>query len=439
MKNDEKIDIHLQEEEIDNLSEEEVAKQHYNTALRYIEIAEHMKQFEDQDKYYHRAIRYLKLAKPYKYDRALIIQMRKNKFAARSQGKITLYKEACQIRDKARTPNDYYSAQAIFERIHKYEVKHPIPENRVTPEVYEQVCQCSDSEQQAILCGQLAAEKQKELKRRSLLTSLLFLAAVGVFLYFTRTTAFRQCLASVYAHTGDYSGAWQSYYTVYEQTKEPAALENYKLYRYKDAVKASKTQNTEVVRSSFRALAELGYKDSEERLVKMEKQRVSEIAPGETIQFGQVNWRVMEHQNGKTLLLKDKAFGSTPFNTTDENCTWETSSLRKQLNSDFMDETFFALEKEAILTTTVKAEDNSRYGTDAGADTSDQVFIMSASEVQKYYDVIPKTKSCWWLRTPGAHKNSMCFSYQDKTIMDYGYDVSNSKISVKPAIWVNTK
>ena len=439
MKNDEKIDIHLQEEEIENLSEEEVAKQHYNTALRYIEIAEHMKQFEDQDKYYHRAIRYLKLAKPYKYDRALIKQMRKKKFAARAQGKITLYKEACQIRDKARTPNDYYSAQAIFERIHKYEVKHPIPEYRVTPEVYEQVCQCDDSEQQAILCGQLAAEKQKELKRRSLLTSLLFLAVVGVFLYFTRTTAFRQCLASVYAHTGDYASAWQSYRTLYKQTKDPSALENYKLYRYKDAVKASKTQNTEVVRSSFRALVKYGYKDSEERLVKMEKQRISEIPPGETIRFGKINWRVMEHQNGRTLLLKDESFGHTPFNTTNENCTWETSSLRKYLNSDFINENFFELEKEAILTTKIKAEDNPIYGTDGGANTFDQVFIMSASELQKYHDFILTGLSCWWLRTPGAFQNSMSFSYPDKTIMNYGYDVSDTKISVKPAIWVNTK
>ena len=61
MRNDEKIDINLTTEETqDTLSEEELAQQNYETALRYINIAEHMNKFEDQDKYYHRAIQYLK-------------------------------------------------------------------------------------------------------------------------------------------------------------------------------------------------------------------------------------------------------------------------------------------------------------------------------------------------------------------------------------------
>ena len=66
MRNDEKIDIQLQSETSDeNLTAEELAQQNYDTALRYINIAEHMKQYEDQDKYYHRAIKYLRLARPY--------------------------------------------------------------------------------------------------------------------------------------------------------------------------------------------------------------------------------------------------------------------------------------------------------------------------------------------------------------------------------------
>ena len=66
MRNDEKIDINLATEDTsENLSEEELAQQNYETALRYINIAEHMNKFEDQDKYYHRAIQYLKKAKPY--------------------------------------------------------------------------------------------------------------------------------------------------------------------------------------------------------------------------------------------------------------------------------------------------------------------------------------------------------------------------------------
>ena len=43
MRNDEKIDINLATEDTsENLSEEELAQQNYETALRYINIAEHM-------------------------------------------------------------------------------------------------------------------------------------------------------------------------------------------------------------------------------------------------------------------------------------------------------------------------------------------------------------------------------------------------------------
>ena len=133
MRNDEKIDIQLNEVSDENLSAEEIAQQHYNTALRYINIAEHMKQFEEQDKYYHRAIKYLRLARPYMEVRPLLRDLRKKKYTARAEGKIALYEEACQIRDRAKTPNDYYSAQTVFERIHRHELKHKIPETKSFP------------------------------------------------------------------------------------------------------------------------------------------------------------------------------------------------------------------------------------------------------------------------------------------------------------------
>lgn len=87
-----------------------------------------MNKFEDQDKYYHRAIQYLKKAKPYKKVQPLLRELRNKKFGTRAAGKIELYKEACHIRDNAKTPSDYYSAQTIFSRIYHYEEKHPLIE-----------------------------------------------------------------------------------------------------------------------------------------------------------------------------------------------------------------------------------------------------------------------------------------------------------------------
>ena len=52
-KKNSKVDITFDyEESVDELTEEEQAEQNYNTAMRYVEIAGHMKQYEDQEKYF---------------------------------------------------------------------------------------------------------------------------------------------------------------------------------------------------------------------------------------------------------------------------------------------------------------------------------------------------------------------------------------------------
>ena len=152
-----------------------------------------------------------------------------------------------------------------------------------------------------------------------------------------------------------------------------------------------------------------------------------------------MDWRVPDRKDGKVLLLKDNALGSTPFDETGKNTTWESSSVRKWLNKDFLQENFLQEEQDIILKTTVKNTPNTTYNTPAGKDTTDKLFLLSCDEVNQYTKGIHKTNSCWWLRTPGAAANSMSFVYRDKTVMDYGYDVTNTKITVKPAIWVNVE
>lgn len=439
MKNDEKIDINLDIDSEGDLSEEEQAQKNYETALRYINIAEHMKQFEDQDKYYHRAIKYLRLSRPYYDVRDMIKELRAKKFAARAEGKITLYEEACKIRDKAKTPSDYYSAQTIFERIHRNELTRQIPENRVTPEVYQKVCQCADSEQQAIRCSELAAAKAAEQKRHSLFVSIAFIAAIAALLLFVRTTSFRNCLGSIYSLTGDDVGAWKAYYYVYERNNDEKAYDNYKMHRYQAALDEASNGDAATAMSDFKALAKLHYKDSEQQLLALEKHEIAKTELGEIVSFADMDWRVLEKKDGKALLVKDNSLADMAFQEGDGNCTWETSSIRIWLNSTFLTENFFHSEIDAIPQTEVITEPNPVYNTSGGNTTNDQVFLLSSQEVTKYHDLLHNTKTCWWLRTPGAAKGSMSFVYKDRTIMDYGYDCTMVKFNIKPAIWVEIK
>ena len=190
---------------------------------------------------------------------------------------------------------------------------------------------------------------------------------------------------------------------------------------------------------NYKAIAKEDYKDSQDKFVTLEKEHIKNTAIGKKVSFAYMDWRVLDKQDGKVLLLKDNSLGSTPFDKTGKNVTWESSSVRKWLNGDFLNDNFFKAEQNAILDTTVKNTANPVYNTPAGKDTTDKLFLLSCDEVAQYKKGIHKTKSCWWLRTPGAAANSMSFVYKDKTVMEYGYEVTNTKITVKPAIWVNVE
>lgn len=449
MRNDEKIDIQLNEVSEEDLTAEEVAQQHYNTALRYINIAEHMKQFEDQDKYYHRAIKYLRLARPYMEVRPLLRNLRKKKYAARAEGKIALYEEACQIRDRAKTPNDYYSAQTVFDRIHRHELKHKIPKRRVSPELYQRLSECADSEQQSIECGKMAEKKAAEMKRHSLFVSICFIAVIIALLAFSRTILFYQCAGAVLSFIGDHDTSWRAYNVVYERTKDMDAYEKYQEQRYQAALDAEDSDDSDTLDAaytSFYTLARDNYKDSADHLITMEKENIRQAALGDIVMFANLEWRVLEKQDNQALLIKDKAISDIPFRTADttdtENdantsTTWENSSARDWLNGAFLNENFCQAEIDAIKETAVTAEDNPVYGTDAGQDTIDKVYLLSSGEASRYYDILHGTETCWWLRTPGAHTGSMCFVYPDKTVMNYGYDSTDDTFTIKPVMWVD--
>ena len=440
MRNDEKIDIQLNEASEEELTAEELAQQHYNTALRYINIAEHMKQFEEQDKYYHRAIKYLRRARPYMEVRPLLRRSPQEKYAARAEGKIALYEEACQIRDRARTPEDYYSAQTVFERIHRHELKHKIPKRKVSEELYERLGKCTDSEQQAAACGEMAAKKAAEMKRHSLWVSLGFIAVIIALLAFSRTTAFYQCAGAALSCLAIMRPHGTAIRLL---TNAPAATMITPIIRNRDMKPLSppRTVITKTLRTppmpDFTTLARENYKDSADHLTALEKEDIRQAELGDIVMFANLEWRVLDRTEDQALLIKDKSITDIAFQSEDSPCTWETSSIRRWLNSTFLEENFAEAEINILKDTNVVAEDNPVYHTSAGKDTVDKVFLLSSSEAAGYYDTLHGTETCWWLRTPGASEGSMAFVYPNRTVMNYGYDCTDDTFSVKPVMWVD--
>ena len=197
------------------------------------------------------------------------------------------------------------------------------------------------------------------------------------------------------------------------------------------------------------------------------KQIVEKPQFGNTIKFGKYDWRVLEVQGDKALLLADKV---TDVNMTyNNNCTgvtWETCSLRKWLNNEFLTQEFTPQEQGEIALTTIQNENNQWYGTKGGNTTSDKIFLLSISEVVKYFGDSGQLKNrpkkgasyiddkynnariansiskgiiaWWWLRTPGI-RNHAAFVNYDGWIIVHGYrvDNDNARGGVRPALFVN--
>lgn len=150
-----------------------------------------------------------------------------------------------------------------------------------------------------------------------------------------------------------------------------------------------------------------------------------------------------------------------PYNTsyTDVTCytdvTWETCTLRKWLNSDFINAAFSADERTMIPTVTVSADKNPDYSTNPGNATQDQVFLLSITEVNKYFSS-DSARQCkptdyavangawgsgncwwWWLRSPGRNQIHAASVRPDGVVFENGIYVLDDGNAVRPALWID--
>jgi len=105
---------------------------------------------------------------------------------------------------------------------------------------------------------------------------------------------------------------------------------------------------------------------------------------GDKISIGGYSWQVLDVQSGRALVLCDIVIELRQYNRNFIDVTWETSTLRQFLNSDFYNR-FSAEEKNYITETKIHNNKNPWFDTKAGAETNDRVFLLSLGEVVKYF------------------------------------------------------
>jgi len=203
-------------------------------------------------------------------------------------------------------------------------------------------------------------------------------------------------------------------------------------------------------------------------------QETSAATPGDVINFGlyeqdnnaangkePIVWLVLAAENGKKLLLAEKILDCVPYNGAFGEVIWETCSLRKWLNGDFLNTAFSADEKTGIAETALINSSNKNTSTPGGSDTVDSVFALCYDDVRAYLlnpelrlaagTDYAKSKglkisdqsgslgnSIWWLRSPGYNQSTAWTVGSDGDYLRGGsYNVNSGVVGVRPALWLS--
>jgi hypothetical protein len=203
-------------------------------------------------------------------------------------------------------------------------------------------------------------------------------------------------------------------------------------------------------------------------------------APVTIISFGGYDWRVLETQNNKALILSEKILERSKYYTRDDNVTWAGQGCipRNILNGEFYNK-FSANDKARIIETRVTTNNNPWYGTKGGDASNDKIFLLSIDEVLQYFgdsgalnslcysqisngctindqyntarlayyncggNMVTKPTltfnfgaSSWWLRTP-ASRGCSAVSVDNDGELHLFSSSGVAEIGLRPALWLN--
>ena len=210
-----------------------------------------------------------------------------------------------------------------------------------------------------------------------------------------------------------------------------------------------------------------GYKDSSDKMreiyAEYTKEQLGNAEVGDTIKFGyyeqdndetngkeEIEWFVLEKQQGKVLVVSRYGLDCQPYNDIYENVTWESCTLRKWMNEEFLEAAFDNNQQNQLVETSLKNKSNREYETDGGRNTTDKVFLLSIDEAEEYLSSEDE-KFCkptenvsdgcfWWLRSYRSDEcEAVCGSNYvgNDDLCDYVYDDITLSNAVRPAMWIN--
>ena len=160
-----------------------------------------------------------------------------------------------------------------------------------------------------------------------------------------------------------------------------------------------------------------------------------------------IEWIVLQDRGNTLTLISRYCLFSSWYGYWENTITWQNCELRAELNGTFLSSAFTSAEQAKLQTVTVRAEDNPRYGTEAGNDTQDKVYLLSISEAEKLF-ANDEARKCrptayaskhylnthaWWLRSPGHLPGDASYVTSDGSVC-YTSDGPSSWRGVRPVV-----
>ncbi|MCL2336051.1 MAG: SIR2 family protein [Firmicutes bacterium] len=157
-----------------------------------------------------------------------------------------------------------------------------------------------------------------------------------------------------------------------------------------------------------------------------------------------LEWLVLDVQSDRALLITRDCLLRAPYHEEFESVTWEQCTLRNKLLPELLTQIFDYREQERVKLWKNRNPDNEYWKTPGGAVTEDKLFLLSVEEAIQYFpDEKARVASLngkavfWWLRSPGDISDDAAYVTNDGDVHAYGFVVSWSEGSVRPAFWLN--
>lgn len=162
-----------------------------------------------------------------------------------------------------------------------------------------------------------------------------------------------------------------------------------------------------------------------------------------------IEWMILESRKNKCLLISKYGLDVAAYSKNYKDGAWESCSLRKWLNEEFLHTAFSEEEIQTILSSQIDNHSGDDIEIIPGNDTEDKVFLLSHDEVSKYFIDYEErvcyatdyalskgaTSNQWWLRSAG--RETKCAFCINSTGAYQSFYVETNTVLVRPCLWLD--